>query len=138
MLKMLVEPIIQLTPIILESYLVHIFFNPTIWTHASHEIQSTVLSKIKSLIEADVKIEFVDLLMQNIEHLSSTSQVSNILKVIELISCLGEKKLNEAMINKISSYANIYYMRNKGSYLVQLYYVLKILLLLYTEGNIIK
>jgi hypothetical protein len=135
MLKMLVEPIIQLLPAILESYLGHIFFNPAIWACASSEIQNTVVLKIRSLIEADTKIEFVDLLMQNIEYLSSTNQVSSILKIIELISFLGNRKLNEAMIRKISSCANIYYMRSKRHYLVQLYYVLKILLQLYTQGN---
>ncbi len=142
MMSAVLEAIIQSLPGVLERFLEHIFLNPDIWTHASKEGQDGVLRKAMNLIEEYPDtfrpVQLIDILMHNVEVLCVIGEVKadTILQISGLVLILAKGAMNEAVLAKIVSYANVYYARRNKCYPYQLYYVCCILLNLFNSGMI--
>lgn len=134
-LNFLLEIIAQELPALCEIYLSQVYFNPCIWVHTSPVIQKAILLEIRIFVEKLPALNLIDILMHNVVTLCATSEVKLVFAVSDIIALLAKNRLDAAMIAKISSYANVYYIRKNKDYPLQLYYVLRILMTLFNEGR---
>ena len=111
-----------------------IFLNLDIWINAKSEVQDTIISRLKSVIENNSKIlkmdKIIDSLLNCIEICVNKRQDLSkfIQQFSEIVIKLTQENLSDVIISKLISYVNIFYMRRLPNYPLQLFYVLKILL----------
>ncbi len=127
-------------PDLAERFVETVLLNPDIWVRTSRESQARVMIMARGLagefadrLRAD---RFVDMLTHCIETLADSDRedrTDTIAQISELVVLWAKQGLSEAVLSKITSYANIYYIRRLRAYPMQLYYVLRILLSLFVE-----
>jgi len=141
MLALLLETIKQYLPELTERYIENIFLNPDIWKTGTEKAQEDILKRTKTLCEeanTSVRSEtIVNMLMHCIEIMCDERKDSmNTLSIITIILIqVAKTNLSEAILTKIISYANIFYIRKLRYYPLQLYYVMYVLLDLFQTGN---
>ena len=134
------EAMLKWLPDLAEKYVEMVLLNPDIWAKTTKESQERVMLMARGLAEeykGKLRIDhFVDMLMHCIETLAESDRDDKsamISQLSELVVLWAKQSLTESVLSKITSYANIYYIRRLSAYPMQLYYVLSILLNLFTN-----
>lgn len=129
--------LLQYYPGLAEKYIEMIFLNLDIWVNAKSEVQDTIISTLTDSIQNMCKVlkidKIIDFLLNCIEICVNKRKDLNkfIQQFSEIVIKLAQENLNDVIISKIISYANVFYMRRLPNYPLQLFYVLKILLELF-------
>jgi len=137
------EVFLTFCPGLAEKYIEMIFLNIDIWINAKKEVHDTIITKLSVIMDTKAKLlnmdKIVDSLLNCIEICAyKTEDLSKFIqKLSEVVIKICKNFLNDAILSKLISYANIFYIRRNPKYPILLFYVLRILLDLFINSKVI-
>ena len=128
-------------PAIIDKFLEYIILNADIWKRCSNETQEEFINKAEEIAlkinDKKQAAKIFDYLLACIEIYVNPQDIEQINKgkIMHLSKLLMKIKMDEAMISKFVGYINIFYIRRQGNYLLQLFYMMRIMLKLFIKSK---